>query len=86
MIGLDLLGVDEGGLVDASAAAAKGLIAAFKTKSNAPPVPPAPTAEQQEADESWLQKRIAGPVKVWHTIIGLVVVVGGAVLWPRKKS
>jgi hypothetical protein len=85
MRGIDLIGADEGGLIDAGAAAAKGLSAYFK-KPDAPkpdvPKPPKPPAEEG----GWWSGYIVEPVKVWHAIVGAVAVVGGVLLLRGRKK
>lgn len=84
MIGLDLIGVDEGGLIDAGGGLVKGIVAAFKKKPDQPVVQPGTTAEQPAAPSFW-SHAIVGPVRVWHAVLGLAVLVGGVIFWPRRK-
>lgn len=95
MIGIDLIGADENGLIDAGAQGIKAIVNYAKapatvapatppTPANAPPKPPN-TDGKHDSGESFLSKTIIAPIKVWHAIIASVGAAGGVWLMTRKK-
>jgi hypothetical protein len=97
MIGIDVVGASEGGLIGDAAALAKKAGAAIlpvasEAASDALSDKPKDAKGKDakggkdkgsSSDESFFQKTIVAPVKVWHALVGAVVAAGGIYWWRR---
>jgi hypothetical protein len=98
MTGIDVVGASEDGLVGAAADLAKKAGAALlpvasEAASDALSDKPKDKGGKDKggkdkgggsSDESFFQKTIVAPVKVWHALVGAVVAAGGIYWWRRK--
>ena len=97
MIGIDIVGASEGGLIgDAKELAKKAgaaiLPVASEAASDALSDKPKDKGAKDKgakdkgssSDESFFTKTIVAPVKVWHALVGAVVVVGGGYWWTHR--
>lgn len=97
LLGLDMVGADEGGLLGAAPdwlkkAGAAVIPAAADAASKALDDKPkdgdkskdAAKADKPKDDESFFTKAIVGPVKVWHAMLAGVAA-GGLAWWKLRK-
>lgn len=96
MIGLDLIGADTRetvksaapGLIDFvfDAAEGKDKKKAEEEKAKAEAAKRAEAKKREDESPSFLSSTIAGPVKVWHGLVGAGAAVLGGLLWWRAKK